>query len=73
MSDEAPRPRVKSYKREVAGACLIFVGVMVACLFSMADVAKITALQGMVTGLGSTVVIMALAAFGLHGLTGGRS
>ena len=56
----------KSYKREVAGACLLFVAALTVWMFTMDDVAKITALSGVITGLGSTVVLCSLAVFGLH-------
>lgn len=56
----------KSYKREVAALSLLFVAAMVVRLFFMDSVEKIAALVPIVTGLGSTVVVMAFAAFGLH-------
>lgn len=58
--------KCKSGKREVAGACLLFVAGMIVWLFLLEDVEKIRALAGVVTGLGSTVVLCSLAVFGLH-------
>lgn len=57
----------KSYKREVAGACLLFVGASYAYTFmGVDDPKRIAELVPLINGIGTAVVWAGLAVFGLH-------
>ena len=54
---------IKSYKREVAGALLVFVGILTIKLFFFSTVEMIAALAGLYTAISAMVIPPSLTVF----------